>query len=299
MSRARLHRRRSGIVASALVLLPALALSSCASTESSSSGAPSASDDALPVELTIVSYNIQHAQGADGMVDLERVAQVLEDSGAEVIGLQEVDRHFGARTEYVDQAAWLAQRLGMSYCYSANLDLDPEAGQTERRQYGTTILSAYPMDDCENTLLPNHPGGEQRGLAQADVRVRGVELRVFNTHLTHQSEQGRLDQAAVLNEKAASAGMPAVLVGDLNSQPDSAEYDVFTQVLSDAWPVVGDGPGYTFDSANPRERIDYALTSSEVTPIAAEVIATTTSDHMPLKTVVTLPHPSSNGDVHS
>lgn len=253
--------------------------------------------DAAQRDLTVVSYNIHHAQGADGVLDLERIAQVLEDSGADVIGLQEVDRHFGARSEYVDQAAWLAQRLGMSHCYSANLDLDPEAGRTDRRQYGTAILSAYPMDDCENTLLPLRAGEEQRGLAQADVHVRGVELRVYNTHLTHQSAQGRLDQAAVFNEKAQSAGMPVVLVGDLNAEPDSAEYDVFTQVLADAWPVVGDGPGYTFDSDNPIGRIDYALTSAEVTPVAAEVIPTIASDHMPLKTDVVLPHPSSNGGV--
>ncbi|MDR2999136.1 MAG: endonuclease/exonuclease/phosphatase family protein [Microbacterium sp.] len=254
--------------------------------------------DAATRDVTVVSYNIHHAQGADGALDLERIAQVLEKSGADVIGLQEVDRHFGARSDYVDQAAWLADRLGMSYCYSANLDLDPETGRTERRQYGTAILSSYPMGDCENTLLPNQPGGEQRGLAQADVRVRGVELRVYNTHLTHQSQQGRLDQAAVFNEKARAAGMPTVLVGDLNAEPGTPEYDAFTQVLADAWPVVGDGPGYTFDSDNPIGRIDYALTSADVTPIAAEVVATIASDHMPLVTEVILPHPSSNGAGH-
>ncbi|MFB7250776.1 endonuclease/exonuclease/phosphatase family protein [Microbacterium sp. NPDC056234] len=252
--------------------------------------------DAAQRSLKIVSYNIHHAQGADGVLDLERIAQVLESSGADVIGLQEVDRHFGARSGYVDQAAWLAQRLDMSYCYAANLDLDPAEGATDRRQYGTAILSAHPMDDCANTPLPNHVGGEQRGLAQADVHVRGVELRVYNTHLTHESAQGRLDQAAVFNEMVRSAGMPVVLVGDLNARPDSAEYDVFTQELADAWPVVGEGPGYTFDSDNPIGRIDYVLTSPDVTPLAAEVVATLASDHMPVLVELALPHPSSNGD---
>ena len=273
------------------IVVTSIALLGSAPADATSAPLP----DAAQRSLSIVSYNIHHAQGADGVLDLERVAQVLESTGADVIGLQEVDRHFGARSEYVDQAAWLAQRLDMSYCYAANLDLDPTDGRTERRQYGTAILSSYPMDDCANTPLPNHAGGEQRGLAQADVHVRGVELRVYNTHLTHQSAQGRLDQAAVFNEMARSAGMPVVLVGDLNAAPDTTEYDVFTQELTDVWSVVGDGPGYTFDSDNPIGRIDYVLASDEVTPLAAEVVATLASDHMPVLAEVGLPHPSSNG----
>ncbi|MFE6735433.1 endonuclease/exonuclease/phosphatase family protein [Microbacterium sp. NPDC057650] len=254
--------------------------------------------DAAQRTITVASYNIHHGEGPDGVVDLERVAQTLESTDAKVIGLQEVDRHFGARSGYVDQAAWLAQRLGMSYCYSVNLDFDPAPGQTERSQYGTAILSSYPLKDCQNTPLPLLPGEEQRGLAQADVLIRGVELRYFNTHLTHQSEQGRLDQAAVFTEKAQdaeAAGMPVVLTGDLNAEPDSPEYDVYTRVLSDAWAAVGDGPGYTFDSDNPIGRIDYVLTSDDVTPIAAKVVPSLASDHLPVVTEVRLPHPSSNG----
>lgn len=283
--------RLPSVLAFGLVLAGAPLLAATPATAS-----PAHLPDDADRTVTVASYNIHHASGADGVLDLERIARVLEGTGAEVIGLQEVDRHFGARSEYVDQAAWLAQRLGMSYCYSANLDLDPEAGRTERREYGTAILSAYPIDDCTNTLLPNHPGGEQRGLGQVDVHVRGVELRFYNTHLTHQSAQGRIDQAAVFNEQAQTAGMPVVLVGDLNAEPDSAEYDVFTEVLADVWPVIGEGPGYTFDSDDPIGRIDYVLTSADVTPLSAEVIDSLASDHMPLVAEVELPHPSSSGD---
>lgn len=282
-------KRFASLLLSATALVGAITLSGASATASTGD-----LPEAAQRTLTVASYNIHHAQGADGVLDLERIAQVLERTGADVIGLQEVDRHFGARSEHVDQAAWLADRLGMSYCYAANLDLDPEAGRTERRQYGTAILSAYPLSDCSNTPLPNHAGGEQRGLAQGDVTVRGTKIRFFNTHLTHQSVQGRIDQAIAINEAVGAAGMPAVLVGDLNAGPDSIEYGHFTELLMDVWPVVGEGPGYTFDSDNPIGRIDYVLTSEDVTPMAAEVVASLASDHMPVVAEVVLPHPSSS-----
>ncbi|WP_068402508.1 endonuclease/exonuclease/phosphatase family protein [Kribbia dieselivorans] len=262
--------------------------------------AVAAPSDTLPEAaqrtVSVATYNIHHAAGADGVLSLDRIAGVLRDSGAEIIGLQEVDNHWGSRSEFADQAQELADQLSMNVCYSANLDNAPVAGQTHRQQYGTAILSSYKLRNCTNTPLPNHPRGEQRGLAQADINVRGTTFRFFNTHLTHNSTPGRLAQAKVVNDIVTATTTPSVLVGDLNARPDSAEYPVFTSVLSDVWPVVGEGLGYTFDSDDPKGRIDYILTSSDVTPRSAEVIETIASDHMPVVAEVTLPHP---GDVHA
>ena len=80
----------------------------------------------------------------DGRLDLERIAGEIERGAADVIGLREVDRHWSSRSEFVDQAGWLARRLGVHVAYAANLDLVPlEPGQT-RRQYGTAVLSRLP-----------------------------------------------------------------------------------------------------------------------------------------------------------
>lgn len=241
--------------------------------------------------IIVATYNIHHAAGADGVLDLERIATVLERTGAEVIGLQEVDNHWGARSEFMDQAQWLAYRLGMSVCYSANLDREPLPGQTERQQYGTAILSAYQLKNCASTLLPNHPGGEQRGLAQADVKVRGVDFRFYNTHLTHNSQPGRVAQAEAINGIIGDDTVPAILVGDLNARPDSPEYSLFTRHVNDVWPAVGEGAGFTLDSENPTSRIDYVLTSEGINPMSAEVVQTIASDHLPVVAQVTLPHP--------
>lgn len=242
--------------------------------------------------VTVATYNIHHGVGADGVLDLERIAATLEATGAQLIGLQEVDNHWGARSEFVDQAAWLGERLGMDTCYFPNLDLAPAAGQTANRQYGTAILSIHRLRDCTATPLPNHPGGEQRGLAQAYLKVRGVDVAFYNTHLTHNSRPGRVAQMDVVNDIVAHDDRPAILVGDLNARPDSPEHPVFTAVVDDVWPRVGDGPGFTYDSDDPVGRIDYILTSQAVTPLTATVVPSLASDHLPVGAELLLPHPS-------
>ena len=50
---------------------------------------------AVPLEaqgtLRVAAYNVKHGQGMDGVVDLERIADVLRPLDADVITLQEID----------------------------------------------------------------------------------------------------------------------------------------------------------------------------------------------------------------
>lgn len=239
--------------------------------------------------LTVVTYNIHHAQGADGVLDLERVAAVLRDSGAPVIALQEVDKHFGARSGNVDQAAWLGRRLGMYVVFGANLDLDPATAGEPRRQSGTAILSRNPIRSWKNTLLPKLPAGEQRGLLEADITVRGTTVRIFNTHLQHNNTPERLAQIDVIEDLAARSGKPTVLTGDMNARPGSVEYARLGQSFTDVWPLVGEGDGFTFDSDAPQGRIDYVFTANGVDARAATVLQTLASDHLPVRAELRLP----------
>lgn len=203
-----------------------------------------------PRDLSMVSYNMRHGVGEDGVLDLDRIAGVIAESGADVVALQEVDNHWSARSDFIDQAAALANMLGMYHVYGANLDRDPAEPAQERRQYGTAILSAYPIVDSQNILLPNL-GGEQRGLLEA----------------------------------------PVVLAGDLNATPDSPEMEPLLYSSTDTFTVAGTGAGETYPAADPDRRIDYVLVNDHVEPVAADVIATQASDHLPVRTQVTLTAP--------
>jgi glycerophosphoryl diester phosphodiesterase len=243
----------------------------------------------LPPPLTVATYNIAHAAGIDGRLDLERIAAEIQRGGGEIVGLQEVDRHWSERSQFVDQAQWLADRLGMEVVYGANLDLDPPAPDRPRRQYGTAILSAHPIAWSHNTHLPRPENGEQRGLLEAGIDVDGVRLRVANTHLQHTSAVERRAQTERIIELLRPAKTPIVLLGDLNARPDAPELTPLWRRFVDAWPRGGEGDGFSYPSSGPTARIDYVLTTPDVDVESARTFPSPASDHLQVAADLVLP----------
>jgi endonuclease/exonuclease/phosphatase family metal-dependent hydrolase len=248
--------------------------------------------------VRVATFNIHHGAGLDGRVDLERIAAVVEAGAPDVVGLQEVDRHFGERSQFVDQATWLAQRLGMHVVFGANLDLGPLSPGAPRRQYGTALLTHERVREWRNTLLPRPEGGEQRGLLEMLIKVRGTPVRVFTTHLQNDSQVERLAQVDAIRALLAPVRESVVLLGDLNATPASPEIGAITEDLADAWAAAGEGDGFTYDAATPHARIDYVLSSPDVVARTAAVVSTDASDHLPVFVDLALPG-SSVGPRHA
>ncbi|KKO52575.1 endonuclease [Paenibacillus sp. DMB20] len=233
---------------------------------------------------TLMSYNIHHGVGLDGRLSLERIAEVIRDSGAEIVGLQEVDRFFGIRSAFKDQAKELAGLLGYHYAYGANLDFDPAEGQTERPQYGTAIVSKHPIIRSENVLLSSF-GKEQRGILHAVVNVRGIHVNVYNTHLGL-DVPGRMAQAQEIIDLVSVAEGPALLLGDFNAEPGSGELQLLLNSGLFVNGFQGMDDAYTFPVRNPSTIIDYILTSPSLRHDNQRVIRTEASDHLPIVTDV-------------
>jgi endonuclease/exonuclease/phosphatase family metal-dependent hydrolase len=271
---------------------------------------------AKPRELRVMTYNIKHGQtnapctqppripGQDPFpdcnLDLQASIDVMRAHDPDIVGVQEVDR-FWARSAYVDEPAAIAAGLGMEhYCYAANLDHAPDTHSSIPHQYGTVIVSRFPILDCSNTLLPRTGNNEQRGLTRALINVRGVPLQFYNTHL-HTTAADRLMQTAVIGEvvDAAPAGSK-VLMGDFNARPTAAEMMPIFERFVDAWtagvPTADNPDGLTSPSrltGSPTSRIDYVFVSSQVTADSAYVpIDSATrlaADHYPVVAEIALP----------
>ena len=268
-----LSRLGLGTVTAALVVV----------VSSPAHAAPAAHDRTVRV----MSWNVHHGRGIDGRLDLDRIADEVEDSGADIVGLQEVDRHWGGRSGFADQAAELARRLHMHVVFGANLDLDPLQPGQPRRQYGTAILSDPPIHHWRNTPLPRTGNREQRGLLEALVTVRGVPIRFFTTHLQYDSQQERIAQVAAVREVIGVPQESVVLTGDLNARPGTPEIDAITEDLVDAWAEAGVGDGSTLSGGD--ARIDYVLHSNDVVARTAAVLSTDASDHLPVIADLVLP----------
>lgn len=245
-----------------------------------------------PVRLA--TFNIHHGEGADGRLDLDRVAEVVRE--AEVVAFQEVDVRFRARSQFADQAEELARRLGGRSAFGGNL-VEGEG------RYGVALVTRLPIVAQRNHRLPHSPGrdkAEPRGALEVRVALGSREVRFFVTHLAHDSVADRKLQVEHLRTLVAAEAGPAVVMGDLNLRPESPEYAQLFRVgddgrplLVDAWPKAGQGDGATIGLGGKSPgRIDYILATPDLAPGLADArvdVQTRASDHQPLFATLRLP----------
>lgn len=243
------------------------------------------------LRLSLMSFNIHFGVGSDGEADLARLAAVMRTAQADVIALQEVDRFWSERSGFADQAGWLASELNMHLAYGANMDLDPPRPGAPRRQFGTAILSVWPILTWDNTYLPRFDGQEQRGLLSALIDVNGVLVDIYDTHLQFDDAATRREQAAAIVKLVGTPDRPTILMGDLNAAPGDPEVAELLEVFEDTWEIGGTGSGATYPAWDPRTRIDYILASADVTVVETAVIDTAASDHRPVRADVLVPAP--------
>ena len=231
--------------------------------------------------MRVLTYNIHHGQGVDGVIDLERIAAVIREADADLVALQEVDKGV-KRTDGVDQPAVLAELTGMRVIFEKNIAF-------QGGEYGNAVLTRLPVLKYENHYLPQSRPGEQRGMLEVHVTHAGRPLVFFATHFDyHPDDRERLASADMLRGLVEALDEDHVVVaGDLNTTPGSAVMDKMTAFLSDAH-TPADAPGYTFPADKPDRRIDYVLShpGSGLRVVSSEVIdEAVASDHRPLLAV--------------
>ncbi len=245
------------------------------------------------VPLRVATYNIHTGIGSDGQLDLERTAAVIRASRAEVVGLEEVDVHWAARSDWRDQTAELARMLKMHAFFAPIYSLDPLSPGEPRREYGVAVLSKHRIVSAQNhdltrlsTQDPNPTPAPAPGFAEAVVDVRGERVHVYVTHLDYRADPSvREAQVADTRRILADDGTDAhqVLLGDFNAEPDAPELAPLWSDLTDGWAAAnGTAPGLTYPADVPVKRIDYVTVSEGIGVRRAEVPATLASDHRPV-----------------
>jgi endonuclease/exonuclease/phosphatase family metal-dependent hydrolase len=231
-----------------------------------------------------MTFNIHHGKGTDYKVDLYRIAEVIEKSDADIIGLNEVDKHFSERSYYEDQISWLAKQLNMNYTFSPSLSLKPKNLLTVR-QYGNALLSRYPIV-TKNSYLFDFISGviEGRSLLEATIQINNQLLLVNVTHLSMNPFLHKKQTDFILN-RLRDYSYPFIIMGDWNMKPGSRGWRKMTRETQDAWNMAGTGAGHTYPSLRPIVRLDYIFVSHHFQVLKAEVITKTAnaSDHLPLK----------------
>lgn len=269
--------------------------------------------------MRVVTYNTQFCTGRDGRCDPARVVRAVET--ADIIAFQEIER-FWRRSGDVDQTAEIAALLPDRYwIYGPYFDADGSLRRADgtvvnrRRQFGVMILSRWPIISARLHLLPKFETVTTfcmiAGMLEAVIDAPGGPLRVYDVHLNDVTPDERLAQIArlfeILHGAPAEGGiwsgfdpdweadgtpppMPrdAIVLGDFNSVPRSAEYEALVGPLDkhfsygrvdvshrliDAWVATGhaeeDGVTYPLDEEHGYQRpfrIDYCFLTSGLLP---------------------------------
>jgi endonuclease/exonuclease/phosphatase family metal-dependent hydrolase len=251
---------------------------------------PAPGPDQPPIPVRLVTYNTHHGVGDDGRHDLPRLATVLAAADADVICLQEVDRHFGPRSENVDQALLLARALDMQLAWGPAIDEPRPGGQ--RGEYGNALLSRLPILVSDVHRLPG--GGEPRCALRTMIELDGGALWVTTTHLSRKSGD-RAAQAAAVADLHTAPMETGVVVGDFNTSPDAPELAALREKFADAWELANErddrsgwrfwqhDEGHTHPARSPHRRIDQVWVTQGVDVAAAQVLdGAGASDHLPL-----------------
>ena len=157
--------------------------------------------------LRVATYNIHRAIGTDHQRNPARIAGVLGELRADVVGLQEVDWHDEPGRRHA-QFEYLARLPGYAAVAGPNLR-DP------RGHYGNLLLTHLPIRAVRLHNL-SLDGREPRGAVDVDLALGAGSLRVIVTHLGLRVGE-RWRQAWALRRLLLQApDRPTVLLGDLN-----------------------------------------------------------------------------------
>lgn len=242
-------------------------------------GAPAATGPA-PAELKILNYNIHQGFDFYSVPAPEGLARFIEETNADIVGLQEVGRGWNVNGG-VDLVAWLKWRLPQYHVVYGPMNGD---------LWGNVILSKYPVADWGWVRYPVRVSSLQRGLTWAVIPTARGDLLFVTTHFSSYAgyDEDRIGQAedllAFLGGRARS-----VIVGDMNARPhEDAVKRLIAGGLVDVPAAHGLGETYTFASGDPYQRIDYIFTSPDVRSVSASVPPTLASDHLPVVATVRL-----------
>lgn len=235
------------------------------------------------LEIKVMTFNIHHGVGVDKQANLYRIAEIIDRSDADIIGLNEVDKHFSIRSHYEDQISWLANQLKMEHAFSPSISIKSK-NNSRIREYGNALISRYPILSKKSHSFNLLPGiTEGRSILDASIRINDQPFQIFVTHLSLNPFLHRIQTNFIINQLHKNS-FPNIIMGDWNMRPESKGWLKITSHVQDAWHIGGKGAGYTYPSLHPKTRLDYIFVDQRIKVIETNVVTNTpkASDHLPI-----------------
>jgi endonuclease/exonuclease/phosphatase family metal-dependent hydrolase len=235
--------------------------------------------------LRIATYNVHGCVGMDANRSESRIAAVIAESGADIVGLQELDLG-RRRSAGVDQAGLIAGELGWHRYFHPAISREDE-------HYGDAILSRFPLTLRQARALPAPAPRwcpETRSALWVEVHAECGDVHVINTHLGLGRSERLLQAHLLAGEEwigSVPPAQPLTVLGDLNSLPRSRPWYVIGAHLHEVrslFPRVGRGA--TYPTRLPILALDHLFINERFKVREVKVcrtpLARIASDHFPL-----------------
>jgi endonuclease/exonuclease/phosphatase family metal-dependent hydrolase len=226
----------------------------------------------MPI-LTALSYNIHECVGLDKRRDPNRIGRVIKESGAQIVGLQEVHSD-STGAEELHQMNYLAAVTGLQAVPGPSV---------ERRNghYGNLLLTSGKVLAVRKLDL-SYPGREPRGAIDTDVAFSGETVRVIVTHLGLLPSERRFQVEKLLAALKEERTEMVVLLTDFNEWLPTGRSLRWLHTRLGKTALIR-----TFPSAFPIFALDriWISPSSALVEVGAirTPITRVASDHLPLK----------------
>tara|TARA_B100000767_G_C19699653_1_gene507808 strand:- start:106 stop:1173 length:1068 start_codon:yes stop_codon:yes gene_type:complete len=180
--------------------------------------------------------------------------------------------------------------------------------------YGMATFSKFPI--ISKSFIP-FQNTQNNGILISDLKKNGDTIRVINAHLQsfnfgsahYKYMKGlkdstidalnisktkdlasqlyggfikRSEQLEIVQKQIKESPHPVILCADLNEIPLSYVYDNLSEEMCDGFLESGFGLGVTHTSGYPFMRIDYIMTSSELSTTSFKIVEKELSDHFPI-----------------
>ena len=205
--------------------------------------------------------------------NLNAVAAMLRQTGADIVALQEADgpSWWSGGFDHVD---FLAQRGEYPYRF--------RGGHRKIAQLdcGTALLSRHPLSDTKSGSLWSGALRPAKGYVIASVSTAAGEVDVVSTHIDFMTRTMRRKQLGAVATELHQRGRPVILLGDLNCTWTGEPTLLELATRLDLQPFEPDSRALaTFPHARPRRRIDWVLVSRGIEYVRYEVLDAPLSDH--------------------
>jgi len=254
--------------------------------------------------LRIMTYNIAHGRGPVNVsrfpksfgeffyeyglnsqmtkesmyLKLDQIAKLINNLNPDLVSLNEID--FNAYWSFeVDQLEYLSKKIGMKY-YAYGTKWNPSL--FFQAHCGNAVLSKYPLtgrnlplnktDSLTDTFIGEH--------SFMNIHIGGgKKINLVNTHLGGKNKKG---QAEIIRDEVLDdllEDTPAIITGDLNSEPGSRAIQVF---LDTGYFHLFTGQDMPPTSNNTLAAIDHIIASTHFDYNGCVIPEVYYSDHKPV-----------------